>query len=403
MVALLAALAAHHISKGLYYLVVQNPATGIEDFRHARVWNAYFLDRVSPQSQNFLYWSRSDPSLTPWAVGADPQSAHGEIFTSGVPPWAFPLELAAFIPGSERSARVYFACLNLLALGALVWLADRLLWRRGGDPVARALTTLSVLAIGANNNVFTQGQNGLLVNAGLAAVLMAVERPSSRAWAVVAGAGLAFAMVKPSSAVLFVLPLLASRRWLSVIVCAAILLAATLFGSWWVHIPPTVQFAQFERATLVVMAQSANVLMQAALAIVQSPAIARNVMAAAGLGLAIAATFRLVPRHTLALFAVLAVISRLFTYHRAHDDVLLAFLMIELSRRAFAADGSAGWQVLWAVTGLSLWLPYSVYITNAPQVYQLVCWIAAAAAIWWYAGKCERGESNPHSLSATGS
>ena len=403
MVALLAALSLHHFEKGLNYLVVQNPAAGIEDFRHVRVWTAYFIDGVSPQSQNFLYSSRTNPADAAWAVGADPRSPHGEIFTSGVPPWAFPLEIAAFIPGPERAARIYFAALNLFALGALLWLADGLLWRHRGDPVVRALTALSVLAIGANNNVLTQGQNGLLVNAGIVVVLTALERPASRAWAVAAGVGLAFAMIKPSSALLFGLPLLARRRWLSVGVCGAILAAATLFGSWWVQIPVAVQFAQFERATLVVIGQSVNVLMIAVLALAGSPSIARNLMGVLGLGLAVAATLRLARRDALALFAVLAVISRLFTYHRAHDDVLLAFAMIELSRRGFAGKGSGGWQALWAAAGLSLWLPYSLYVARPLQVYQLACWIAACAAIWWYEGKCERGESNPQSLSATGS
>ena len=395
--ALLAALCLHHLGKGFYYLAVQHPASGIEDFRHVRVWSDYFLDRVSPQSQNFLYWSRTDPAEAAWAVGADLASSHGDVFTSGVPPWAFPLELVAFIPGPERAARVYFAVLNLAALGLLVWIADRVAWRGRGDPLARALTALSILAIGANNAALTQGQNGLLVNVGLAAALAAIDQPSSAGWAMAAGAGLAFAMIKPSSSLLFLLPLVGGRRWRALIVTAVILIAATLFGSWWVHVPLATQFAQFERATLVVIGQGVNVPMRVILAIVQSPAIARNVMGLAGLAVAIAAAVRLAPRDPLTLFGVLAVIARLFTYHRAHDDVLLAFLMIALSRRAFAAGGSPRWQWLWAATGLSLWLPYSIYVAPPAQVYQVILWIAACGAIWRAAKVwCERGDSNPH-------
>jgi hypothetical protein len=82
------------------------------------------------------------------------------------------------------------------------------------------------------------------------------------------------------------------------------------------------------------------------------------------------------------------------TYHRAYDDVLLAFLLIELARRAFTGDGSRAGQLPWVATGLSLWLPHSIYLTAPAPLYPLVWWVAACTAIWMV--KCERGDSNPH-------
>jgi hypothetical protein len=344
-------LATHHLGKGIYYLAIAQTPTGFGDLKHVRVWNEYFLDHVSPQSQNFLFWGDASPRLMPLAVGADPGSRHGEIFTSGVPPWTFPLELAFFIPGSERVARVYLVIVDLAALALLAWAADEWVWHGRGDRTARVLTALSIPAIGSNSNVLTGGQNGLIIDAGLAASLMAIERPSSRAWAVAAGIGLAFAAMKPSSPLLFGLPLLENRRWLSVIVCGAILLAATLCGSWWVRVPVMMQMVQFERATLVVIDESVNLPLQGLLAISGLPAVARNVMGFAGLGPATVATLGLGTRHAPTLFGILAVISRLFTYHRAHDNVLLAFLLIALARPAPARGGSRWWALLWLCAG----------------------------------------------------
>jgi hypothetical protein len=394
-------LAVYHLVHGVYYLALQDPARAIADFRNRRAENAYFLDRVSPQSQYLLFLSRTDRTAERLAVGADARSRHGDVYVSGLPPWTYPLQLAAYLTGNERVARVYLAALDLLALATIGWLAATVLESPRG-PSAPCLGVLSILAIGAINSTMTQGQSGLLVVACLAIVFTALGRRPGLANNLAAGVALAFAMTKPSISLPFVIPLLFERRVLLLASCVTILALALLGSSWWLQLSPLVQLAQFDRASLEVVDAGANVVLHAAVLWLHSARMARDLLMAAGLAAAALASWQLRADRP-ALFGVLAVIARLCTYHRAYDDVLLAFLMIALARRAFSADRSRGWQLMWIVTGSSLWLPYSLYVATAPQVYQTACWIAAGTAIWWYAVKCERGESNPHSLSATGS
>ena len=88
----LGVLAAHHLAKGFYYLAVEEPATAAADFYNRRIENAYFLDHISPQSQQFVYLGKSDPSFLRLATGGDSSERHGSVVYSGLPPWAYALQ-----------------------------------------------------------------------------------------------------------------------------------------------------------------------------------------------------------------------------------------------------------------------------------------------------------------------
>src|SRR5262249_37133610 len=160
MVALLAVVSCIHLAKGFYFLAVQQPARAIADLRNRRIETAYFLDRVSPLSQQLL---AIDPADTGgWAAGADPTWSHGfENAHGAVPPWTYPTQLAIVPPLSERAARVYLAALDAAALIVIASLAVVRAGSAAGP--ASALVVLSPLAIGANDNALTQGQNSLIV------------------------------------------------------------------------------------------------------------------------------------------------------------------------------------------------------------------------------------------------
>ena len=153
LVALLTLLAAHHLGKGFYFLVLQRPATAIADLRNRQVENAYFLDRVSPLSQQFLSLESNQ-----WARGADVHWTHGaETAHGALPPWTYPMQLAVVPPAREQVARVYLAALNVVALGLMGWIALLRMNDAGADPTSVALVVVSPLAIGAINNALTQG------------------------------------------------------------------------------------------------------------------------------------------------------------------------------------------------------------------------------------------------------
>jgi hypothetical protein len=183
--------------------------------------------------------------------------------------------------------------------------------------------------------------------------------------------------------VLFLLPALLQRRSLTLGTCAVILGAATAFGAWWLDIPASVQLAQFDRASLAVVGDGANLVLNRLLHDLP-PRTARNVLGVLGAGLALAASWRLHRRDPFGLLGVLAVVSRLFTYHRAYDDVLIVFLLIALGARAFGIGSTIGWKIGWVACGLTLWLPYTLYMPIWAQGAQIGCWILLAGAITTY-------------------
>jgi hypothetical protein len=390
LVALLTLLAAHHLGKGFYFLVLQRPASAIADLRNRQVENAYFLDRVSPLSQQFLSLESKQ-----WAQGADVHWTHGaETAHGALPPWTYPMQLAVVLPAREQVARVYLAALDVVALGLIGWIALLRMKDAGADATSVALVVLSPLAIGAINNALTQGQNSLIVNGGLAIVLAAlIGRP---AWgrSLTAGAAFALAMTKPSSAVLFGVAIVARRRWLMLGVSAGVLGGATLCAAWWLRHPVAFQFEQFERLTRQVVDEGANPFLNV-LSAATSAATARNALAIAGLVAASAMSWTLRRANAFVLFAGLAVVSRVFTYHRAYDDVLLAFLMIDIACRAWTPGRAHGWKVAWLCGGLTVWLPYTCYLLPSAQLIQIVVWCTLMSVLiaddW-----CERRESNPH-------
>ena len=384
LMVLLASLAAHHLGKGLYYLAAEEPPSALADLMNRRTENAYFLDRVSPLSQYLIFdlESHQAASAASSAIGV-----HGPVYAGGLPPWTYPLQLAAYIPSPLRLGRFYLAGLDIVALGALAWLGFWVVRSCGGGTAVGWTAALSVLAIGASNNTMTQGQNSLLINAALALSLVKSRSDRRIVLAIAAGAALAFAMTKPSSSVLFLLPAVLQRRSLALGTCALVLAAATAFGAWWLVIPAHVQFAQFDRASLAVVGDGANVVLNW-LSQGLSAKAARNVLGILGAGLALAAAWRLHRRDPLALFGVLAVVSRLFTYHRAYDDVLIVFLLIAFGARAFGIGHTTWWKAGWVVCGLTLWLPYTLYVPAWAQSVQIVCWMLLAGALTLYPLRC---------------
>ncbi len=288
-----------------------------------------------------------------------------------------------------------------MALAIVAWAAMLRLEPQHRGRAATALVVLSPLAIGAINSAMTQGQSSLIVNAALAMVLVTLARQSSPARQTRGGLAFALAMTKPSSALLFVVPVIARRRWLTLIICAGTLSAAALATGWWLRQSIAFQFRQFFVLSRQVVGEGANPILNA-LVSATSAASAAQTFAIAGMVATLAIAWLLQRADLFVVFAALAVVSRLFTYHRSYDDVLLAFLMIELAGRAWSDESTRGWKVAWILGGLSVWLPYSWYVSAPAQLFQIAAWCTLVAALivdeW-----CERGDSNPHSLSATGS
>jgi hypothetical protein len=138
--------------------------------------------------------------------------------------------------------------------------------------------------------------------------------------------------------------------------------AAMVFAAWWLRISVPLQFAQFDRASLSVVDTGANPLLHWLSHAFASTKAARNVLGAIGVLVALMAAWRLGSTDLIGLLGVIGVVSRIFTYHSAYDDVLVAFLLIALSARAFGREGTMWWKAGWLLCGLTLWLPYTMYV-----------------------------------------
>jgi hypothetical protein len=111
---------------------------------------------------------------------------------------------------------------------------------------------------------------------------------------------------------------------------------------------------------------------------------------AAGVLFAIAGAAHFRSDH-LASFGWLAFVSRIWTYHRAYDDVMMVFLLLALFQR-YLRRLSVHAGLLWLICGVSLWLPYSLYVAPAMQMAQVAIWAVAAGALWMDSSSEERGQ-----------
>jgi hypothetical protein len=82
------------------------------------------------------------------------------------------------------------------------------------------------------------------------------------------------------------------------------------------------------------------------------------------------------------LFAIAAVVSRYWTHHDLYDDLVLMFLLIPVARVVLDRN-SAWWWGLFALFGISLWIPSRYANTMAPlhAFHGIVCLAAFAALL----------------------
>jgi hypothetical protein len=80
----------------------------------------------------------------------------------------------------------------------------------------------------------------------------------------------------------------------------------------------------------------------------------------------------------LTLFAIAAVIGRVFTYHRSYDNVMLVFLLLAVLQLAFS---NPHWFniLIAALVGLTLWLPPVVekIVPHYWNILQMMIWLLA--------------------------
>lgn len=267
----------------------------------------------------------------------------------GYPPWSVAVSFLMAPPIAAPWVRACFSLESLLALIAI----GRLAYAAGArfGPAAARFLCAAALAISTNAVVLRNGQYGLIVNGCLVVFLVAesAERPG---WA---GLALALAALKPQSAGPFALMLFRRASWPGLVVASLTLALGTGCVALWLERNPVALLTQaLGESAGWVPADSGPLRLLLELGVPQRAAVPLCAATALGVGSVVLWRFRRQP--ILVKGAILAVLARLWTYHRRYDDVLLVFLLMPLGVHALERRTPSAWLSFFAV-GLTLWLP----------------------------------------------
>ncbi len=320
----------------------------------------------------------------PWdpTRNAAPVPEIGVPDSGGYPPWSFVLGYLMFWP-PWPAVKVYFLIISLAMLGVIgVW-ASRVVRPRGTGSAASWLAVAAVLAISGNSTSVHVGQHG-----GVVVGLLALS-----AWALCAGRDIGggvlmgMALVKPTIAGPFVLVLLAIGRWRALSACVGYVALASGFIWWQTSTNPIEMLLQSLSAGAEYIHDSqglVNVLLRLGVTPQRVTPILAATVALPGCAVLLAARHR----PLIDLFAIAAVIGRLWAYHKTYDNIMLTFLLVATlsaaltSRSRIAVAG-------FFVTGLAAWAPASLSKNEPFLFFQLFCWVGGLVALLATPSRCD--------------
>jgi hypothetical protein len=300
---------------------------------------------------------------------ADINPELGRIRSGGYPPWAFLMGFFVFPRISWTLTRFYHVFLNLISLGILSRFAYQL-----GLPfgqIAAYFFVVTSLAISSNCTTLNNGQYGLIINAFLIIFYWLLQANKNY----LAGVFMGIALVKPNISAPYLLSLAIKRKFQAVILAFVYIILATFVIARTTRLNFEEVIGRFLNQIKYVAddgVSSINILIQFGI----SKEITLVLLTAIALLLSIVIFQKL--RHTslLTLFAAASVIGRVFTYHRAYDDLMLVFLLLALLTLTFGHPSRLNIVILFLV-GLTLWLPLTLQNLASPYwpIFQNAIWL----------------------------
>src|SRR5579872_6131580 len=177
------------------------------DLRRRWIDQQYIFHRQNPF--DVLFRANAIKHGTPPPLisrNAEADLAIGPPDTEGYPPWSF-FSGAVLVGLPWEAERVYFAALNLVAIGFIGWWGFSVGRKFGLE--AGVLFAAATAAMGSVRVTLSFGQYGILVDALLVGALVLEERR----WSMLGGLLLGIAMLKPNIAAPFMLCFLVQRRF----------------------------------------------------------------------------------------------------------------------------------------------------------------------------------------------
>jgi len=341
------------------------------DLRRRWIDQQYIFHRQNPF--DVLFRANAIKHGTPPPLisrNAEADLAIGPPDTEGYPPWSF-FSGAVLVGLPWEAERVYFAALNLVAIGFIGWWGFSVGRKFGLE--AGVLFAAATAAMGSVRVTLSFGQYGILVDALLVGALVLEERR----WSMLGGLLLGIAMLKPNIAAPFMLCFLVQRRFRALAGAMGYLTVASLVIWGVTHTNPLEMIGQMLTAIRDYITNAAGVL-KAAIRIGVPAREAIPLVAAGGLivGTILMALLRDGP--LLAQFAVASVIAKFWAYHHPYDDLMLIFLLIQLGQSMFVKPTSLN-KFAFVAVGLSLvW---------QPPGYEGYRWpMAVAQHVAWFVG-----------------
>ncbi len=366
-----ALLSAAYLGKG-FAVALFHPIGGDRERRWME--QQYILRGQNPYDVAFREAAIVDHLPPPPSTGRD-DSTRPEIgvpLDVDYPPWSYFTGYLIF--GVPRSAlRPWYALVAAGALGSIV----ACVWRlgRGLPPLDRAVPVLAVTSMASICTDLGTGNYGLIVLALLLWALRAEEAGRTASGGLLMGV----AQLKPNLAGPFLLVPLARGQWRMLAVSAAYLAVASLV----IWIPtktdPLEMCGQMVRAARRHVGASQGPLTLAlGMGIPYERAVSLTALACVGICLALLVARR--RDSLLVLYAIAAVASRFWTYHRNYSNLIIAFLTLALWRSAVTTGRRLAWGLFLLVTA-SLWLPAKAADHPVGAAIEDVAWLVGLVGL----------------------
>lgn len=351
--------------------------------RGAAYWHLDFRT-LFRELTSFYHGTYPHAAVTTPAPGMQP-------LRSDYPPSSFWLFVPWLPPGmSFRFTEAWFLACQIIAAAVLV----RFAWNQGSinGHAPGVMLAAAVLAITGLRADLLFGNVALVTTMLLLGLQSAIER--ERWWT--AGGFWLGAMLKPQMGWAFALLFAQRKKWAPIAAASAVLVVLAFAACRWTNVSidrviasaVTGNWAAIsrvsERYSLVSLLVTAGM----------SPASAMLLGAIAGVAAVLwGLAARLAGAGSLHRFAYVALIDRICAYHNVCDDLLLAFPLIWLGRRAWAKANPWSWTAFCAL-GLSIWAPTISLHSEVAKLSVILLWLTIAAWLAFDADKSPRDEAS---------
>jgi hypothetical protein len=338
--------------KGFYYLLIDE--IGAKDL-YSR-W----------QEQQYIYRGLYPYDIITGSPLIDPKI--GAITSGGYPPWAFFSGFIFLPPIPWELTRWYHGFLNTISLVILAVFAYQI-----GKPYGKLkawFTVVACLSISSHSTTLAVGQYGIIINALLIGVFWLLKKNYNLS----AGFFLGLALLKPSISALYFFILVIRKRVDSIFVCGLYIVIGSSIIGVITQVSPIYMIEKMIKVSKYYVNSGysgINVLTNLGI----DPATATILLAIVGTAVVISLFYLFKDHSLLFLFAITAVIGRLWTYHLVYDNVMLVFLLLAVIDLTFKKPNKSNILILTLVL-LSLSLPAKVTDLPFAQIIQSTIWVS---------------------------